>query len=350
MSRPTRRANGSLGRVRILDHIVIKRFQHEVVAFLLGIVALALVTAVSSHFHFRLAAISLLCVIVVVLVARVGRFVSSIAVSVIAASYLVYSASPVRTFRIGEALDVAAIVTFLVTSLVIAGLVSRLRTMANEARSTVNRRLIDAEERERTRIARELHDDINQRMALLAMNLDKLTQGSVDQPTELRQQIAEIRNQVRDLGKDINAVSHRLHSSKLEILGLASAAASLCSELSDRQEVEIEFHSENIPTGLPEETSICLFRVLQEALQNAISHSGSRKFQVSLKGDSIGIELLVHDSGTGFDPEEAVKGRGLGLTSMRERLKLVSGDLSIDSEPPRGTTVRARVPHTPTSV
>jgi signal transduction histidine kinase len=111
--------------------------------------------------------------------------------------------------------------------------------------------------------------------------------------------------------------------------------------------VQIAFHSENIPRELPREISLPLFRVLQEALQNATKYSGSRQFQVSLRGGANDIELTVHDSGIGFEPEEAIKGPGLGLTSMQERLKLVDGQLSIDSKPQRGTTIQARVPLSP---
>jgi signal transduction histidine kinase len=111
--------------------------------------------------------------------------------------------------------------------------------------------------------------------------------------------------------------------------------------------VEIDFRSENIPQGLPREISLSLFRVLQEALQNAIKHSGSRQFQVSLRRGASEIELTVRDSGIGFETDEAIKGRGLGLTSMQERLKLVDGELSIDSKPQRGTTIQARVPLSP---
>jgi signal transduction histidine kinase len=128
------------------------------------------------------------------------------------------------------------------------------------------------------------------------------------------------------------------------LLGLAAAAAGFCREVSNRQEVEIDFHSENIPKDLPKETSLCLFRVLQEAIQNATKHSGSRHFEVSLSGGSSEVELTVRDFGIGFDPEEAMKGRGLGLTSISERLKLVNGNLSIDSQPQHGTTLLARVP------
>ena len=324
------------------------RLRHEVVPFVLGVLAVAVVTILSYRFHIRLAVTGFLFVILVVLVARMGGLVSSVVLSIIASLCLTYVTPPSRTFGIGESVDLIAIATFLVTSLVISGLVSKLRMMTEEARSSVNRRLIDAEERERTRIARELHDDINQRIAMLAVNLDRLKQDSLGSAGELQRQIVEIGKQVDDLGSDLSAISHRLHSSKLEILGLAAAAAGFCGELSSHQGVQIEFHSESVQKSLPPEISICLFRVLQEALRNAISHSGSRKFHVALKADSIGIELLVRDSGVGFDPEEAVKGHGLGLTSMRERLRLVNGDLFIDSQLHRGTILRARVPLAPT--
>jgi PAS domain S-box-containing protein len=216
--------------------------------------------------------------------------------------------------------------------------------LAHEALSKVNRRLIEAHEGERARIARELHDDINQRLALLAMELYGLKQVLPVSTDELTQQIEAAATQVVDLGKDIQAMSHRLHSPKLEYLGLAAAASSLCREFSDRQQAEVDFHSENVPKDLSNDVSLCLYRVLQEALQNAVKHSGSRKFQVSLKGGSNEIELTVCDSGIGFPPEEAINGRGLGLTSMKERLSAVGGLLFIDSKLQSGAKIRARVP------
>ena len=108
--------------------------------------------------------------------------------------------------------------------------------------------------------------------------------------------------------------------------------------------LEIDFRAEGIPKELPEDTSLCIFRVLQEALQNAAKHSGSRRFQVLIMAEASEICMTVHDSGVGFQPEDAIKGRGVGLLSMQERLKLVKGKLSVDSSPQRGTTVQARVP------
>jgi signal transduction histidine kinase len=150
--------------------------------------------------------------------------------------------------------------------------------------------------------------------------------------------------QVSELANDVQALSHRLHSSKLDYLGLGAAAASLCREVCNRQRVEVNFHSHGVPQKLPHDISLCLYRVLQEALQNAIKHSDSRKLEVSLTFISNEIQLTVRDSGIGFDSEEALKGNGLGLTSMRERLKLVDGNVSIESRRGVGTVVRASVP------
>jgi len=220
------------------------------------------------------------------------------------------------------------------------------RKLAEEALSEVSQRLIEAHEEERTRLARELHDDINQRLALVAVSLSGLKESLPAGAVELGRKIDEASKQISDVGNDVQALSHRLHSSKLEILGLTKATVSFCKELSERQGVKIDVHAESVPQDLPKEVSLCLFRVLQEALQNATKHSGVTYFQVSLIGGSSEIELTVHDSGIGFKPEEAVRGRGLGLTSMKERLKLVDAQLSIDSKPQHGTTIRARVPLT----
>jgi PAS domain S-box-containing protein len=221
------------------------------------------------------------------------------------------------------------------------------RRRAEEALASVSRRLIRAQEEERTWIARELHDDFNQRIALLAMNLETLKQDLPASNGKVTRRIEDARKQTSELASDIEALSHRLHSSKLELQGLIGAARGLCRELSGRHNIEITLYSHDIPKELPQEVALCLFRVLQEALRNAMKHSGVLQFEVSLKGALNEIELTVHDAGTGFDPEKAMSGHGLGLTSMRERLKLVNGQLSIDSQSPRGTTIRARVPLSP---
>jgi PAS domain S-box-containing protein len=216
--------------------------------------------------------------------------------------------------------------------------------LAQEALSTVHRRLIQAQEEERARIARELHDDINQRLAILAVQLDGMKQMLPDTSPHLARQMEEASAQLGDLGRDIQALAHRLHSAKLELLGLAAAASGFCREFADREQARVDYRSENVPQDLSNEQSLCLYRVLQESLQNAIRHSGSRSFEVTLIGGDDAIELAVCDSGIGFRLDEGVRARGLGLTSMRERLAAVDGQLFITSTPQRGTTIRARVP------
>jgi PAS domain S-box-containing protein len=218
------------------------------------------------------------------------------------------------------------------------------RKLAEESLANMSRKLIEAQEQERTWIARELHDDISQRITLVLVNLERLQKDFSPLAPAVTQRLSEIQEHLSGLASDIQALSHHLHSSKLEYLGLVTAAASFCRELSEEHGVEVVFHSESVPKQLPHEVALCLFRVLQESLQNAVKHSGSKHFEAWLKGTPTEIELTVRDSGVGFDAEEAMSGRGLGLTSMKERLKLVHGKLSVDSHLARGTVIRASVP------
>ena len=218
------------------------------------------------------------------------------------------------------------------------------RKLAEEVLSTVSQKLIEAHEEERTRIARELHDDINQRLAMVSLRLGYMKQRPPASAAELEQVIGGVSQEIADLSAGIQALSHRLHPAKLELLGLERAAAGFCEELSNRHGVVIDIHFENIPTALPPEISLCLYRVLQEALQNVVKHSLSLHAHVSLNGEINTISLTVKDSGAGFNPREAMRGCGLGLTSMKERLKVVGGQLSIHSQRGRGTTIHADAP------
>jgi PAS domain S-box-containing protein len=218
------------------------------------------------------------------------------------------------------------------------------RKRAEDALAGMGRKLMEAQEQERARIARELHDDINQRMAVLAVMLQGLQvilPGS-DENTSTR--IKDACEWLREIGSDIQAISHRLHSSKLEYLGIVTAARSFCKELAAQQKVEIEFRNDNIPANVPKEVSLCLFRVLQEALQNAVKYSGVRHFTVELRGAPGEIQLTVSDFGIGFDKDEAMAHQGLGLISMRERVQMINGDFEIESEPGQGTTIHVRAP------
>jgi PAS domain S-box-containing protein len=227
----------------------------------------------------------------------------------------------------------------------IVGMVSDIteRKLAEKALADVSRRLIEAQEQERDRIARELHDDVGQRLALLAVELDQLHMEPPETP-ELLDRMGELQKQASEIATDIQTLSHDLHSAKLEYLGPVGAMRSLCQELGEQTKLKIEFKTQDLPNPLPPDISLCLFRVLQEALRNAVSHSGARQVEVELWGTPDEIHLAVSDRGIGFDSKTARGSRGLGLVSMEERLKLLKGSISIESQPNRGTTIHARLP------
>ena len=210
---------------------------------------------------------------------------------------------------------------------------------AEEALSGVSRRLIEAQEQERTRIARELHDDIGQRLALLAVNAAALAQKV---PTSEGPAL-QVERQAAEIAADVQALSHRLHSSRLELLGITAAMRHFCMEFADQQKARVHFDVHEPPGPLPPDISLSLFRILQEALQNSVKHSGVREFDVKLWRTQDQVHLEVKDAGKGFDVNEARNGRGIGLLSMGERMKLVDGDLSIESQPLHGTVVHASV-------
>ena len=213
------------------------------------------------------------------------------------------------------------------------------RKEIEEALSTMSRKLIVAQEQERARIGRELHDDINQRLAMFAVGLEQL----LDNPTEVGSRVKGLKNDVVDLSRDVQALSHELHSSKLEYLGVVAGIKSWCKEFSERQKLEIDFRSD-VASPLSSELGISLFRVLQESLHNAAKHSGVKRIEIRLREDRDDIHLIISDSGKGFDIETALQGNGLGLTSMRERVRLVNGKIAIESKPMAGTTIHVRVP------
>jgi signal transduction histidine kinase len=206
------------------------------------------------------------------------------------------------------------------------------------------RMAVDELKQEKQRIARELHDDVVQRLALLSLELEGIQEDIPDVASELRTRIGALGNQTTQIVDDVQSLSHELHSSKLEYLGIVGATKNFCKEFGERQKVEIDFQSHDVPTALPTEFSLSLFRVVQEALRNATKHSGVKRFEVRLWGSTGEIQLTIGDRGAGFDTEAAIKSTGLGLTSMQERLRLVHGKLSINSHPRGGTTIHARIP------
>ena len=214
--------------------------------------------------------------------------------------------------------------------------------LAQEALEKIGGKLIEAQEEERSRIARELHDDICQRLALLSMELEQANRGANGLGGS--QKIEEIRRHCAQIATDVQALSHKLHSSKLEYLGLTAAVRSFCHEFSEQYGVSVQFADDNVPNSLPREISLSLFRVTQEALQNALKHSGANQFSVTLRGASNEVQLEISDSGAGFDVEKATPARGLGLVSMQERVHLVHGSFTIESKVNSGTKILVRVP------
>jgi len=224
----------------------------------------------------------------------------------------------------------------------IADITDRVR--AEEALASISRKLIEAQEQERTRIARELHDDISQRLALLTFGIQRVKENVSVSADELWRQLDGLEKHTSEIAADVQTLSHELHTSQLEYLGLVAAMRGFCTELATKQKVKIDFTHEHIPPAVPEETALCLFRVMQEALNNAAKHSGVRFFEVKLEGSPREISLAVRDFGVGFDPNLAKATRGLGLINMRERVNLVNGMFSITSSPQSGTEVSVRVP------
>jgi PAS domain S-box-containing protein len=198
-------------------------------------------------------------------------------------------------------------------------------------------RLLSAQEEERRRIARELHDNLGQQIALLAIEIEQVAMTSV--AGSLRQ----IGARTAEISSEIHNLSHRLHSVKLEALGLAVAVQGHCRELRG-QGLQVTSLVENVPGGLSHEVALCLFRVVQEGLNNVIKHSGAGEARVSLRGTSDALLLSIADSGRGFDESDAFGRVGLGLASIVERLRLIGGEVTIRSKPGRGTTIDARVP------
>jgi len=217
------------------------------------------------------------------------------------------------------------------------------RKKSEEALAGARRKLIDAQEEERTRIARELHDDICQRLTLMTVELEQL-QHSTPDVGELRNRVGELRNQLLEISSDVQSLSHELHSARLEFLGIGDATRAFCRELAEKQKVEINCEVHDLPGHVEKSVSLCLFRVLQEGLRNSLKHSGVNHFEVSLWATSDQVHLTVSDSGVGFDCKAARENGGLGLISMEERVRLLNGKFSLETQPNCGTTIQVHVP------
>jgi signal transduction histidine kinase len=217
------------------------------------------------------------------------------------------------------------------------------RRQAEEARMDLAQRLINAQEAECTHVARELHDNIGQSLALFTMELDRTRLTLTDLSSESEAKLARLFGKLKDLGQVVSNLSHQLHSSELELLGLAVAIRVLCREFSEQYHVQANCRCSGVPDDLSADVSLCLFRVVQEALHNVAKHSQATMVDVEVRATPDLLHLSICDNGVGYTPNVSTARSGLGLISMRERLHFVGGKFTITSRPGSGTRVEGAV-------
>lgn len=218
------------------------------------------------------------------------------------------------------------------------------RKLSQAALEELSGRLITAQEEERTRIARELHDDFTQRLALQGIGLTQVWKRMAESETEGRAKIQDLIRENHEILSDMHVLSHQLHSSRLEHVGLVPALMGLCEEISVKYKIPVDFTESGDFSEIPKNVSLCLFRVTQEALGNVVKHSGSQRADVGITCVANEIRLRIADAGRGFDSDLRSAHAGIGLIGMRERLRLVGGALSVRSSPAQGTEILAQVP------
>jgi PAS domain S-box-containing protein len=217
--------------------------------------------------------------------------------------------------------------------------------VSNERLRALSGRLLEAEDRERRRVSRELHDDLNQALAALAVDIGALRSARSDAPPDqVDAELQAIQGRVVKLSENVRNLAYQLHPSILDDLGLAVALRSYCEEFSSREDISVEFVHRNLEDPVSPEAASCVYRVAQEGLRNVAKHSGAKHAFVSVVGTGKYLNLLIRDSGAGFVPGLATVRRGLGLTSMTERSRLLNGTFRVTSTPGQGTVLQLRVP------
>ena len=219
-----------------------------------------------------------------------------------------------------------------------------LRRHAEEELRSICGRLINAQEEERKRIARDLHDVVSQRVAVLSIELEQLRRKLPDQQSDLHSIVRMALNQTTELASDIHQLSYHLHSFKLDQLGLSASLRSLCESFSTSPSLNISYREEGSLDQPSPDTALCVFRIAQESLHNVVKQSGAREAKVILTATPESVRLRIRDNGCGFDIEQARQKKRLGLTSMKERLRLVGGEMSIRSRRAQGTEIDILVP------
>ena len=205
-------------------------------------------------------------------------------------------------------------------------------------------RIINMQEEERRHLGREIHDHLGQRLILLALRLNELRAFPSIEPANREKRLDELSQLIDEINEDVRLLSHRLYPTVLRHLGIVPAVESLVAEFSTVRDIRIEFAADSIPAHLPSEVALCLFRIAEESLNNVAKHSGARSARLKLSASADAIHLIIEDDGTGFDPNAVEQKTGLGLVSMRERLRLVQGRFHIHSSPSQGTRIEAWIP------
>jgi signal transduction histidine kinase/ABC-type uncharacterized transport system substrate-binding protein len=216
--------------------------------------------------------------------------------------------------------------------------------LARERQRHLSGMLISAGEAERSHIAMELHDDFSQRLAVLALGLENAAEAIPASPLEAERQLHVLLNSASEIGADLHTLSHQLHSSTLERLGLVSGIGAFCKEFQAQQGIEVDFQSEDLTRDIAPDTALCLFRIVQEGLRNLKKYSGTSRARVKLGRTGNAFHVIISDDGAGFDVKELSSTVGLGVRSMEERARLLGGRFKIRSEPGRGTDVEAWIP------
>ncbi len=220
------------------------------------------------------------------------------------------------------------------------------RGRAERTLRDLSARLMMAQEQERSWLARELHDDLSQKLALLAVELEQLGQKPPSSPAEIRSRTLALWRRTQEISSDLHNLSRQLHPSQFRLLGLEPALKRFCRDFGEQQglAVEFSFSPGRAAQAVPEDIALCLFRITQEALHNVAAHSGAQKAHVELSESQDAVRLCVSDPGVGFDKEASEGKPGLGLVSMRERAHLAGGEIAIESRPSQGTRITVTVP------
>jgi signal transduction histidine kinase len=221
---------------------------------------------------------------------------------------------------------------------------ARLRRNSSDLRA-VAARLMTTQEEERRRVSRELHDDFNQKLAMLEVDAERLCQ-ILPANSEIRFRAQSLKSRASDLSNDVRRVAYQLHPSILDHLGLAAALRAYCREFSEREGIEVKLSARRAPERLPEPIALCFYRIAQESLRNVAKHARATAAAVKLDSSTRGLHLTVRDNGVGFDPKSASQKGGIGLLSIRERARLVDGQLTIQSKPAAGTRIDLWAPLT----